>query len=338
MQYVQLNHFSDLAVRRDSLFTQLRHTGIQVLVRVFLVLQAAHQPSAGTGDLGRIQGQILLLCHLDGNRLELPKECRTAQLSSADPDAAQHSGLVSHANLAQLDPHVEDSRQVLDQAAEVHTSIRGEVEQHLGSVKGILRIHHLHVKLMLTHLLAADLERFLLLALECFDSFLVLRRRLAHKRAQRLLDKLLIHHLHAGGYNPEVQPLGGLCDHMVSHPQLQILRIKIIHLSRAAESDSYNLYHKTITSFSSFCFWLLYHSISDSMRLFQYQTAPARPASVRQPGRKESKTPRVLRGADYPVSVSVCREGLYTLRRFCIAFRATMTCMCSRKNSSIPVE
>ena len=39
-----------------------------VLIGVLLVLQAAHQPPAGAGDLGGVQAQVLGLGHLDGHR------------------------------------------------------------------------------------------------------------------------------------------------------------------------------------------------------------------------------------------------------------------------------
>ena len=37
------------------------HDAVQVLVRVFLVGKAAHQPAAGTADLGGVQRKALLL-------------------------------------------------------------------------------------------------------------------------------------------------------------------------------------------------------------------------------------------------------------------------------------
>ena len=63
---------------------------------------------------------------------------------AADAKAADHLALVAHADLAQLDAGVEDAGQILDQLAEVHAAVGGEVEHDLGAVEGILGLHQLH--------------------------------------------------------------------------------------------------------------------------------------------------------------------------------------------------
>ena len=88
--------------------------------------------------------------------------------------------------------------QILNQAAEVHSSVCRKVKQHLRLVEGVLRVHHFHFEFVLAHLLAAYLQRLLLPGLKRLDLLLILRRRLAQDRAQRLLNEGLIHHLHAG--------------------------------------------------------------------------------------------------------------------------------------------
>ena len=45
-----------------------RQAAVQLLIGLLLVLQAAHQAPADTGNLCRIQGQVLLLGHLNRYR------------------------------------------------------------------------------------------------------------------------------------------------------------------------------------------------------------------------------------------------------------------------------
>ena len=203
-QNIQFDHLSCLSIRRNRLLTHLRHSGVQELIGGLFIFQAAHQPAAGSRNLRRIQRQVLFLRHLDRYRLEVPKKCSAAQLSPADPNASQHPCLIPHADLAQFDPHMKDTGKVLDQASEIHPSVRRKIKQHLGPVKRVLGIHHLHVELMLAHLFPADAKRLLLPDPERVDLLLILDCRLAHNRAQRLLDEFLIHHLHAGGNDPVI--------------------------------------------------------------------------------------------------------------------------------------
>ena len=81
-----------------------RQVGLELLVERVLVLQAAHQPAAGAGDLERVERQVLVLGHPDRDRLEVLEERGAAQVAAARPDAALDAGLVARADLAQLDP------------------------------------------------------------------------------------------------------------------------------------------------------------------------------------------------------------------------------------------
>ena len=140
---------------------------------------------------------------------------------------------------------MENARKILHQIPEIHPAVSRKIKQHLTFIKGVFRIHHLHVELVLSRLLTADTQRFLLLAPEHVDLLFILRRRLPVQRPQRLLDKFFIHHLHTGGNDPVLQSLRGFRDHMVSHLQFQAVRIKIINLTRTPESHTDNPNHKT---------------------------------------------------------------------------------------------
>ena len=94
-----------------------------------LVDQAALQPPALPRDPRRVQRQVLVLGHADGDRRELGQEGRAAQLPPARADAAHHLGLVAHPHLAQLDAVVQARRQVAHQLAEVDPLLGREVER-----------------------------------------------------------------------------------------------------------------------------------------------------------------------------------------------------------------
>ena len=92
----------------------------QVFIGVLLVFQAAHKPAAGTGNLSRVQTQVLGLGHFDGNRLEVIQKLGAAEGPSADAQATYHFGFVPDTNLPQLNPGSENAGQILDQFPEVH--------------------------------------------------------------------------------------------------------------------------------------------------------------------------------------------------------------------------
>ena len=137
------------AVRRQHKGVVLGHALDGVLIGVLLVFQAAHQPSAGAGDLGGVQAQALGLGHLDGHRQELVHELGAAEGSSADAQSADHLGLVPHADLPQLDAGAEHAGQILHQLTEVHPPVGGKEEQDLAAVKAALHPHQLHLQLVL---------------------------------------------------------------------------------------------------------------------------------------------------------------------------------------------
>ena len=93
---------------------------LEVLVRVVLVAQTAHESAAESRDLQGVEREVLLLGHADRHGLELAPEPHAAQLLAAVAQPADHPRLVAHADLAHVDARVEPAREVADQVAEVH--------------------------------------------------------------------------------------------------------------------------------------------------------------------------------------------------------------------------
>ena len=83
-------NISRYAIIGGNAIPHIGELGIQIFIGVLLMLQAAHQTSAHTGDLRGVQGQTLLLRHLDGYRYKVRQIGMTAELSAADPDTAAH--------------------------------------------------------------------------------------------------------------------------------------------------------------------------------------------------------------------------------------------------------
>jgi hypothetical protein len=84
--------------------TDAGHLLMRLHIERVLVLQAAHQPPARSGDPQRVHRQVLILGHPHRHRLEVLQERRTAQVPPARPDAALQPGLVPRPDLTQLDP------------------------------------------------------------------------------------------------------------------------------------------------------------------------------------------------------------------------------------------
>src|SRR2546425_7513995 len=99
-----------------------------------LVVQATEQPAAGTGDLHGVERKTRRLRGRQAARLPLRQPARDAELAAAAPDPVQAFGLVTRADLAQLDARAKQARQVAHQRAEVHTLLGSEVDRELALV------------------------------------------------------------------------------------------------------------------------------------------------------------------------------------------------------------
>jgi hypothetical protein len=110
----------------------------------------------------------------------------------------------------------EDAGQVLDQLAEIHAAVRGEVEGDLAAVEGVLHADQLHVELVLCDLLLCDLRRFLLLFAVLDQALSVVLRGDADDRAQRGNDGGFLHVRRLHGDLPVLDALSGFDDDAVS--------------------------------------------------------------------------------------------------------------------------
>ena len=136
----------------------LGHPLLSILIGVLLIFQAAHQPSAGAGDLGGIQAEVLGLGHLDGDGQEPVQKLGAAEGPPADTETAHHFGLIPDADLTQFDAGTEHAGQIPHQLPEVHPAVGGEEKDDLAAVKAGGYVHQLHFQTVIRDLLLADVE------------------------------------------------------------------------------------------------------------------------------------------------------------------------------------
>src|SRR6185436_16921503 len=121
-----------------------------------LVAQAALQAPAQPRQLRRVEAQVLLLGHLDRDRLERLQEGRAAERTAAGAVAAVHLRLVADADLAHFDSRPELGRQLAHQLAEVDAAVGGEIENQLRAVERLLDPRQLHAEAALADLQERD--------------------------------------------------------------------------------------------------------------------------------------------------------------------------------------
>src|SRR5512140_155687 len=136
---VDLDHLARL-ILPDDLRPVARIDLLGLRVEVEFVAEAALEPAAHPGELGRRQGKVLLLRHLERDRLEFADPGRTAERPPAHAHPAVPAGFVPDADLPQLDPGPEDRRQVLHQFPEVDPLLGGEVERDPVAVELVLDV------------------------------------------------------------------------------------------------------------------------------------------------------------------------------------------------------
>src|SRR4051812_42047348 len=126
-----------------------------------LVAQAALQPAAQPRQLRRVQAQVLLLGHLDRDRLERLQERRAAERPAAGAVAAVHLRFVAHADLPHLDPRAEFGGELAHQFPEIDAAVGGEIENQLRPVERLLDARQLHAEAALADFQQRDPERLL---------------------------------------------------------------------------------------------------------------------------------------------------------------------------------
>ena len=123
LQDIHTGHLSGQSIRSLYFVSEPWQVLVQCLVRFLFVFQAAHQSSAGTRNLRRIQRQILLLRHFDRHRDKIRQIGVAAKRPSADSVASENFRLIPHANLTQLNSCTENTCKILYQIAEIHSAV-----------------------------------------------------------------------------------------------------------------------------------------------------------------------------------------------------------------------
>ena len=239
-QKIHLYH-SAAALRGIHKGLHLGGAAQQILIGVLLVFQAAHQPSAGTGDFRGIQAKILGLGHLDGHRLEILQKACAAEGPSADSQSAYHLRLVPNADLPQLDPGVENRGQIFHQLPEIHALIGSKEEKDLAAVKGHLSGHQLHIQAVLGDLLLADIIGFFLFAPVFGNDPLILGCCHTKYTAQWGHHLPFRNGVVAAGADAELRTPGSVDNDMVAGLQLQSGRVKKVDLLSRAELNIHHL-------------------------------------------------------------------------------------------------
>src|SRR5690606_13989225 len=143
-----------LAVRRPERTADLREALLRLHVEFVLVVQAGHQPTAGAGNLRRVERQPLVLRELEGDWLDFRAPQPAAELAAAPAEAAQALRLVAHPDLPQLDAGLERAGHVLHESAEVDALVGREVDGELVAVPLPFRLADLHAQALTPHDLA----------------------------------------------------------------------------------------------------------------------------------------------------------------------------------------
>ena len=237
-QHADALHLADKTVCAADLVPDSREVPVQILIGLLLVLEAAHQPSAHAGYFARIQGQILLLGHPDGDRNKIIQIRCAAERPAARTVAAEHAGLIADADLTQFDAGAEHGGEVLDEVAEINPPVSREIEHDLAAIKRIFRRNQLHLKSMLFDLLPGDAVCLPLLLPVSGISGIILRRCHPDHRPKRLAELLLCHDEWIACHRAILQAAGCFHDHMHSAADLPRTGREVIDLPRAAETDA----------------------------------------------------------------------------------------------------
>src|SRR5262249_13349424 len=168
----------DLAVafHRLHAFTLIGEGAFQFDVGGVLVLEAALEPSAHTGQARRIQGQTLLTRHLDRHRIEVAQPRRTTQLASARPHPSRDLGLVARTDLFHVDSNPQGVGEIAHQLAKVDSALRDEIKGNLAGVEPVFGGNQLHLQVAFVDALDAQpararlLEQVVFLDIEIADS------------------------------------------------------------------------------------------------------------------------------------------------------------------------
>ena len=231
------------AVRSGHIVSLPGKAFVQIRVGVGFIFQTAHQPAAASGDFGRIEGQVLILRHLDRYGCKLAEPGVAAQRPAAASDPAEQLGLIPHADLAELNPCLENAGKILHQFTEINAPVCRKIKEHFAVVKCILRPDELHIQPALPDLLPADPVRLFFMFMVFPVAKIVLLCRHANDVLQGTRDLIFTDFRRRDDHRSVFDSPGRLDDHMIVITHLEAGGIKIIHLADISEFHSYNFRH-----------------------------------------------------------------------------------------------
>ncbi|MCK7516710.1 MAG: hypothetical protein MZV64_02780 [Ignavibacteriales bacterium] len=154
-------------------------------VKFPLVEKAAHEAAAAPGQLGGVEGELLVLRELGDDRLEFAEKRLAAQPPAAHADSSDPLRLVPNPDLSQFDARAVLAGQVPDQGLEIHSFFGREEEGDFVPVELVLDVDQLHVQSVFVDTLPAVEERFAFEFLVFIRLVEVLQRRLPDDHRER---------------------------------------------------------------------------------------------------------------------------------------------------------
>ena len=136
----------ELSVEGLQRLTNTGHITACICVGVVLVHQAALELRALTGQLLRVERDVLHASGIGRNAREARNPRCAAQLTATGADTANAASLLACANLLHLDTDVELLGKDLDKLAEVDTSLGDVVEDSLNLISLVLNVANLHIE------------------------------------------------------------------------------------------------------------------------------------------------------------------------------------------------
>ena len=123
-----------------------RHLSTCLNIVVHLVVEAALQLGAHTGEFLRIERYVLNASGVGADAHEVLHPCGAAEFSAAGARTADASSLLARSDLLHLDAHVEGIGKHLDELTEVDALVGDVVEYSLVAVALILHVANLHLQ------------------------------------------------------------------------------------------------------------------------------------------------------------------------------------------------
>src|SRR5690606_28968723 len=218
-----------------------RHALEELAVHLVLVLQAAHQPPAGTRDLLGAPWELLVPRHPDAHRPEALQPGRAARAVAAHAQRAEHPRLVARADVDELDARRRAVGELLGEHAQGRLALARVRDDEQRLVDRELEGDDLHVGV---HLAGAGLEEpleVLGLGLQLLVALQVVRLRLADVVARGALDLA-----HARADLRDLEPAPRRDDAGGADRRRRGRGLHVVDLGPVVETDPYALGHAAI--------------------------------------------------------------------------------------------